>query len=205
MFEEENVVGMEQVEETTTEANVDTTSTDVASDEATKNEETSQAESKETKTPKSFTQEQVNDMMRKRIERERNSTIKSINEKYGAKDESELDELFKKSLSYDVMKERYDNLVSAKAELEKELAFTRNNIEPSKEDDIMAHFKGKEMEFNEETLKAELETHPEWLRVVEKSNKPKTTIKAISPERQISNEKDEANEMAKLFGLEKFI
>jgi len=204
MLENENV-GMEQVEETT-EANVETTATDVASEEATKNEETSQAENNDSQPEKKFTQEQVNEMMRKRIEREKNSIFNKHKEKYGVENEEGLDEMFKKSQSYDAMKERYENILTAKAELEKELAFLRNNIEPSKEDDILAHFKGKEMEFNEESLKAELQTHPEWLRVKEVSDKPKTTIKVLSPERQVThNDTDEAKEMAKLFGLDKFI
>lgn len=204
MLENENV-GMEEVVETT-ETNVETTTTDVASEEATKNEETSQAENNDSQPEKKFTQEQVNEMMRKRIEREKNSIFNKHKEKYGVENEEGLDEMFKKSQSYDAMKERYENILTAKAELEKELAFLRNNIEPSKEEDILAHFKGKEMEFNEESLKAELQTHPEWLRVKEVSDKPKTTIKVLSPERQVAhNDTDEAKEMAKLFGLDKFI
>mgnify|MGYP003296289237 CR=1 FL=1 len=159
-MDENTNVGMEQVENTT-EANVETTTTDVASEEATKNEETSQAENNDSQPEKKFTQEQVNEMMRKRIEREKNSIFNKHKEKYGVENEEGLDEMFKKSQSYDAMKERYENILTAKAELEKELAFLRNNIEPSKEEDILAHFKGKEMEFNEESLKAELQTHPE--------------------------------------------
>lgn len=197
-MENENNVGMDQ------ESNVETTATDVENVDTTENNNQQEEVNVDSKTKK-FTQEQVNDIMRKRIERERNSIIKKFGEKYGASDENGLDDIFKKSLSYDVMKERYDNIVNTNKGLEKELAFLRNNIEPSKEDDIMAHFKGKEMEFNEESLKSELQTHPEWLKVVEKDTTPETTITALSPERQNTPDRNEAEEMAKLFGLKGFI
>lgn len=203
-MENENTnVGMEEVVETT-EANVETTATDVENVESTENDNQQKEENIESK-EKTFTQEQLNDIMRKRIERERNSIIKKFGEKYGANDENELDDIFKKSLSYDVMKERYEEIVNTKKGLERELAFLRNNIEPSKEDDIIAHFKGKEMEFNEETLKSELQTHPEWLKVAKKDTTPETTITALSPDRQDKPDRDEAEEMAKLFGLKGFI
>lgn len=195
----ENEVGMED------NSNVETTATDVenASEETTENENETLVDDKgETKQEKTFTQTELDRIIRERIERERNSTIKKWCDKYGVENEESLDSAFLKSLSYDTMKEEYESIKSAKQELENKLAFIENNIEPTKQDDVMAHFKGKGIEFNDENLKAELSTHPEWLKVKEVSNKPTTTITPISPDREeIKPQKTEKEEMEKLFGM----
>lgn len=201
-MDENTNVGMEQVDNT--ETNVETTATDVENKgvETTENTNETPQDDKGEKKPKTFTQEQLDQIIRERIERERNSTIRKWCDKYGVNDEKGLDDAFLKSLSYDTMKQEYESIKSAKQELEKELAFVRNNIEPTKQEDVMAHFKGKDIVFNEENLKAELSTHPEWLKVKEVSDKPTTTIKAISPDRQdVKPERSEKEEMEKLFGM----
>lgn len=195
MLENENV-GMEQVENT--EANVETTATDVVSDDTTKNDETSQVGGENEKPQETITKARMNEIIRERIERERNSIIK----KYGGDEKSDLDSIFSKALSYETMKEEYDSIIRAKLELETKLAFIENNVEPTKQDDVMAHFKGKGIEFNNETLKQELSTHPEWLKAKETSDKPITTIKEISPSRnEVQPQKNEEDEVASLFGL----
>lgn len=201
-MDENTNVGMDEVVETT-EANVETTATDVENQggETTENTNETPQDDKGEEKPK-FTQKQLDQIIRERIERERNSTIRKWCDKYGVNDEKGLDDAFLKSLSYDTMKQEYESIKSAKQELEKELAFVRNNIEPTKQEDVMAHFKGKDIIFNEENLKAELSTHPEWLKVKEVSDKPTTTIKAISPDRQdVKPERSEKEEMEKLFGM----
>lgn len=201
-MDENTNVGMEEVVETT-ETNVETTATDVENKgvETTENTNETPQDDKGEEKPK-FTQKQLDQIIRERIERERNSTVRKWCEKYGVNDEKGLDDAFLKSLSYDTMKQEYESIKSAKQELEKELAFVRNNIEPTKQEDVMAHFKGKDIVFNEENLKAELSTHPEWLKVKEVSDKPTTTIKAISPDRQdVKPERSEKEEMEKLFGM----
>ena len=142
----------------------------------------------------SFTQDQVNDIVRERLSR--------IYSRYDVQDSNGLDELIGKSQAYSVMKSRYDANKRMIFELQEELAFLKNDIEPSRYDDVRAYFRGKEIEFNHEALANEIVNHPEWKRVIEKSNDRITTIKSISPDRNVSkvspNEKDE---VAKLFGF----
>ena len=185
MEELENAGMVEQTE-------VDTASTDV-NDTTTENNDINN-EKQETKT---FTQEQVNDFVRNRIDRERNSTYK----RYGVKDRDELDSLIVKSQSYDMMREQYDTLKSQNDSLQRDLAFLRQNIEPTRQEDVLAYFKGKDLDFTEENLVEALRTHPEWLRASEVSDKPKYTFKQIGAERSYQEPKDEKKEVAKLFGI----
>lgn len=58
------------------------------------------------------------------------------------------------------------------------------------------------MEFSNDNLKTELQTHPEWLKVAEKSNTPITTIEKLSPERgKVETEESEESQWKKLFGF----
>lgn len=166
-------------------------------------EETPQTESEDTQVSetKSFTQEQVNEFIRQRLERERNS----VYSRYGVKDKTELDNLVGMSQSYQIIKERYAKIQQDLAELTEKLAFAENDTNPERKEDILAYFKGKGLEFNSDTLKQEIATHPEWLKVVEQSDKPISTIQTLSPERGRPIENDEREEVAKLFGLSKII
>lgn len=192
MDEFENAGTMEATANAET-PNVDTASTDV-NDTPTENEDINN----ETTPEKTFTQEQVNEFVRNRIERERNSTYK----RYGVNDRDGLDSLINKSHSYDAMKERYENITKRNSELEQEIAFIRQNIEPSRQDDVMAYFKGKGLEFSENALVEELRTHPEWLRVNEVSDKPTTTIKKLGAQQRTSPEpEDEKKKVFDLFNI----
>ena len=157
------------------ETNVETKQENVA----TAATETQATETKTETTPKTFTQEQVNEIVRERLER----TYKG----YGANSKEELDALFESSKKNG-----------------KELAFLKNNVNPSREGDIDAYFKGKGIDFNGENLAKELSTHPEWLNQA-KAEEERTTIKVLGSDGRTpipqASEKDEA---AKLFGFKKF-
>lgn len=177
---------------------VETASTDV-NDVTTENSDTNTSETESVKT---FTQEQVNEFVRNRIDRERNTTWK----RYGVANRNELDTLVAKSQSYDAMKERYENIQNRIRELEQEIAFTRLNIDPTKQDDVLVHFKGKELEFNENNLMEELRTHPEWLKPMEASDKPTFTFTKIGADRPfIAPKEDEKDIASKLFNLKEII
>jgi hypothetical protein len=148
--------------------------------------------------PKTFTQEQVNKIMRSRIERDRLSFLK----RYGVEDRDGLDSLIGKAQAYDIMKERYEARGTEIAELKEKLAFMTNNINPDREDDIRAYFKGKGLEFNEESLVNELETHPEWRNVVQVDDKPKTTIEVLGVEHRDRNiPETDAEKRRRIFGV----
>ena len=171
-------------------------------EEPTGGQEKSVDEGKPTPTPiekpKTFTQEQVNKIMRSRLERDRLSFLN----RYGVKDRDGLDSLIGKAQSYDIMKERYIASKTKISELEERLAFMSNGINPDREDDIRAYFKGKGLEFNEEALINALETHPEWRKVVESDNKPKTTIEVFGVDHKDRNiPETETEKMNRIFGL----
>ena len=177
--------------------------TQVEEEVATVGNEEKTEPTEETKTSEgNFTQEQVNDIVRARLER---SQARIFN-RYGVKNKTELDELIGKAQSYQVMYERYGLMKDELSNLKQEIAFLKNNINPERKDDIMAYFKGKGIEFSNDNLVNELATHPEWLNPVQVNDKPITTIQTLGNGNDIQEEKpNEADVMAKYFGLSKFI
>lgn len=150
------------------------------------------------KSSKTFTQEQLNKIVRARLDRQ----YKSLYDRYGVSDSNGLDDLITKAHSYDVLKEECERIGLENTDLKTSLAFIRNGINPDREDDIKAHFKGKEIELNEENLIKELETHPEW-RIVEKVDSvPKTTIQTLGVEHRDRNiPETEAEKRQRIFGV----
>lgn len=175
--------------------------TQVEEPKTTTDETTSATEEVETPTEttseeleKTFNQKQVDEIIGNRVKR--------IFKRYGVEDKNGLDELVGKAQSYDIMRERYDALTNENAQLKEKIAFLENNINPERQEDIRAYFKGKDMEFSNDNLKTELQTHPEWLKVAEKSNTPITTIEKLSPERgKVEAEESEESQWKKLFGF----
>lgn len=169
--------------------------------------EESQVEEKEENQPdeeeeqvaeKSFNQKQVDEMIKARLERREKSFLK----RYGVQNLDELDEAIGKSQAYDVMKEKYENIKGENAQLKERLSFLSNGINPDREEDVRAYFKGKEIEFNDENLIKELETHPEWLKVVKEDDTPKTTIKTLGVEhKEVKVEETEAERQKRIFGV----
>ena len=140
-----------------------------------------------------FTQEQVNNIVRERLERERNK----IFARYSVKDRNELDDLVGKSLAYDIIKEENTNLTNQYNDLVRKYAYLENGVNNEKIGDIEAYFKGKELDLNSETLQQELTTHPEW----KKQEKNITTIQKISPDREAKHTETEREKAMKLFGF----
>lgn len=189
-MEDENLVGNE----------VDTTTTDVETP-TTENEGVEVEENTEQEeTPKTFTQEQVNEMVKARLDRDR----KSIYKRYGVEDRKGLDDLIGKAQAYSVMEERYNASLEELNNLRESNLFLKHNINPERYDDVRTYFKGKELDFNEENLTNELPTHNEWITKSGEEVKPKTTIQFMgneSPKEKPSvNERDMAME---LFGLKR--
>lgn len=149
-----------------------------------------------------FTQSQLNDIVRARLDKQQ---LRFFG-RYNVKNRDELDALVGKSQAYDIMKERYTGMNEKNNELTRELAFLRNNVNPTRKDDIMAYFKGKSLDFNEDNLKNEISTHPEWLNPVKVDEKPKTTIATMGSDNSVEKPKiSEKDEMARIFGLSRLI
>lgn len=163
--------------------------------------------------PKTFTQEQVNEMMKKRLERSHNSFF----ERYGVKDLNELDELFAKAkdsedlgakvaqltqekeelnTKFNELTAQNDQLSTQYKDLTKNYAFQANKIDPNKINDIEMYFKGKGLDINAETLGEELKNHQHW-----KINEPPTVVNVGNE--QSGRVTDDGKEMAsKFFGVD---
>jgi len=136
---------------------------------------------------KLYSKAEVQDLMKRRVERSHNAFFK----RYGVENLNGLDELMSKSRTfgddYLSMKELNNNLT-------RENAFLRNNINPDKYDDIIAYFKGNNIEFAEEQLIEALKTHPEWL-------KQTTTIQTMGREFQAQDLPSDRDRASKILGV----
>lgn len=145
-------------------------------------------------TDRTFTRDEVTTILKKRLDRYQ----KSVYSKYGVEDSAGLDSLFEKAKTY-------DDVVKARDEALETVAFMRNNINQDKIDDIRTYFKGKGLQFTEDELKRQLESHPEWIKQSEPViNKPKTTVTPIGSPVSGPVDKSEKEMAKKIFGDDLF-
>lgn len=177
---EENQANMSVTEQTTSNDTLDQTNV-------------SQENNGSNQTPpdRTFTRDEVTQILKKRIDRYSNSMYK----KYGVKDSAELDSLFEKAKGY-------DDISRQNSELSEKIAFLSNNINPDRYDDIRTYFKGKGLTFSEDLLKTHLTNHPEWLN---KSTvaKPTTVIK-VGNESTAKTQSSEKELAKRLYGDDLF-
>lgn len=146
--------------------------------------------------PRTFTQDQVNEIVRDRLKKANDGIYK----KYGVKDDKELEEFASKSKSYDELKNLYDSLAEELKGAKEQIMLSKNNVLEDKQDDVKTYFKGKGLEMSEESLKEALGTHPEWQSQKAKS----TTIVPMGAERTQSRKESEEDAALRLFGFDKF-
>ena len=140
---------------------------------------------------RTFTRDEVTKILKRRIDRYQNSVYK----KYGVNNLDEFNALIEKAKGY-------DDIVKSRDELSETVAFLRNNINPDRYDDIKTYFKGKGLQFTEDALKQQLETHPEWLNKVEEVNhKHVTTVTPIGTEPSAKKGVTEKEMAEKIFGM----
>lgn len=144
---------------------------------------------------KTYTKEQVINMMKKRVARSHSAFFK----RYGVEDLKGLDGLFENSKKYSSMNDEFGKIQLRNSELLRENAFLRNNINPDKYNDIVAYFKGNDLEFSEEELLKALPTHQEWLKQV--SAPQQTTITALGSEAHTVPGEDESVKASRLLGV----
>ena len=142
---------------------------------------------------RTWTKDQIVEMMKKRVARSHNAFFK----RYGVQDLKELDELFENSKKFSSMNDEFGKIQLKNSELMRENAFLRNNINPDKYNDIIAYFKGNNMDFSEEELLKVLPTHNEWL----KQTAPVTTISSLGSEAHTLPKPDESVLAGKLLGV----
>lgn len=175
---------------------VETTATETAETETQGNESTPSGTAKE-EVPPTFTQDQLNDIVRERLRK----ASESIYKKYNVIDEKGLDEMADKAKAYDELKASNDELAKEVKNYKEQAVLSNNSILPDKQDDVRTYFKGKGLEISDEALKSLLQTHPEWLPQTAKS----TTVVPMGGDRMESHEETDEEKALKLFGFDKFV
>lgn len=122
---------------------------------------------------KTFTQSQVDEIAgRTRLET-RDKTFRYIYDRYGVKDEAELDNLIGNAQRYDTLQEQYDNdkrnwsdadkaRNAELCEVKEKVALMESGISKDRYEDARLILKGKGLEVTPENIANELATHPEW-------------------------------------------
>lgn len=106
-------------------------------------------------------------------EKARAEYLAEMLEKYGLKDEAEMDGVFGKGQQYDVLNEDYLNQGNEFIAMKEENALLKSEVVPEKWEDAKLIIKGKGLDLTPETIASELATHPEWRgQVVQGDNAP---------------------------------
>lgn len=133
-----------------------------------------------------FSQDQVNSIVGERLERQKKSFYESL----GVKNEEELNALVASAKSYNDTKNELNSL-------RQEKLFNSQGVKLEKSEDITFYFKGKGLDLNEDNLKKELETHPEW-----KSEKVSITPFGTQPDNKGDDKGEDEKALAsKMFGV----
>lgn len=151
-----------------------------------------------TRTPeiaeKTFTQEQVNEMvgrarkegresalrdLENQLEETRTSTRKEILERYGVDNEEEMDNLFGKGQQYDTISEENSTYGDTIKEKDAEIALLRSKIPSNRHSDVKAILGAKGLEVTPENIEMELATHPEWQPRSETRVEEKQSIRSL--------------------------
>lgn len=127
------------------------------------NIESLEPELPEEETPKMFDQNYVNDLVgRTRIEA-RDKAMRALYEKYGVDTEDELNEIFGRGQSYNILNNDYNDLNTRYGDVMAENALLKSKTDESRWDDIRLILKGKGLDITPENIAMELTTHPEWM------------------------------------------
>lgn len=156
-------------------------------------EEEATATSENTDLPRTFTQEELNAIVKERLDRQSAKFL----ERLGLEDMNGIDELLEHAKGYSEAQELMTRYQLENEGLRQEIAFRDNDVNKDKVDDIRAYFKGKGLELTDENLKEQLATHPEWV-----NQRPRaTTIRQLTPEKNAPKSVDEWQQARKYFGL----
>lgn len=145
-----------------------------------------------------YNKQQIIDMMKRRVQRSHDAFFK----RYGVANLKELDDKFSLAGKYDELNSQFAPIQARNSELIRENAFLRNNINPQRYDDIVAYFKGHDLEFSEEGLLDAVKTHPEWLNPSTVPT-PTTTMKTFGAEQSPARQETEDEKFNRIFGFDK--
>lgn len=117
----------------------------------------------EPEAPKMFDQNYVNELVgRTRIEA-RDKAMRSLYDRYGVDTEDELNEIFGRGQSYNILNNDYNDLNTRYGDVMAENALLKSKTDESRWDDIRLILKGKGLDITPENIAMELTTHPEWM------------------------------------------
>ena len=140
---------------------------------------------------KTFTEQEMNEIVRKRLDRQKNK----LHQQLGVENDDEITALIEKVKKADELQSIVESLQNENTLYKEKLTFIEHNIDVKRYDDVKAYFKGKELSLTPENLKAELKTHPEWLA--------QRSVQTIGGQRQQAPVKDERKAAFELFGIRK--
>lgn len=158
-------------------------------------EPTVEANPEEAPQEKLYNKQQIINMMKRRVER----SHKAFFTRYKVADLDELDAKFALADKYNELNAQFAPIQARNSELVRENAFLRNNVNPDKYSDIVAYFKGNDLEFTEEGLLEALGTHPEWLKP-STVPAPQTTVKSFGIEQVGKRQETEDEKFNRIFG-----
>lgn len=140
---------------------------------------------------KTFTEQEMNEIVRNRLNRQKNQ----LHQQLGVENDEGITALMEKVKKADELESIVESLQNENTLYKEQLTFIEHNIDVKRYDDVKAYFKGKELPLTPENLKAELKTHPEWLA--------QRSVQTIGGQRQQAPVKDERKAAMELFGLRK--
>jgi len=170
---------------------------------------------------KTFTQDDVDKLVGDTRVKTREKTFRYIYDRYGVKNEDELDSLIANAQRYDTQKEMYEsekaNWETEKSdndkrlsEMSEQIALMQSQIDPERYEDAKLILKGKGLEVSLENIESELATHPEWKKEEPVApapapapvpEKPQMRIKALGNEQKPAPELSEEEEAQKIFKM----
>lgn len=112
--------------------------------------------------PKTFTQEQLDEIVGRTRSEARNRAVQELYGKYGVANGEELDDLFGKAQSYQVLQDEFGNVKTQNKDILAENALLKSGIAENRWDDAKAILASKNLEVNYDNIIQELDTHPEW-------------------------------------------
>ena len=154
-------------------------------------EETELEPTTENNDEKTFTEQEMNEIVRNRLNRQKNQ----LHQQLGVENDDEITALIEKVKKADELQSIVESLQNENTLYKEQLTFIEHNIDVKRYDDVKAYFKGKELSLTPENLKAELTTHPEWVA--------QRSVQTIGGQRQQAPVKDERKAAMELFGIRK--
>lgn len=111
---------------------------------------------------KLLTQSQVNELVGRARQEGRQAALKELLERYGVNDENEMNDVFGKGQSYDILNQEFDTQGSAYRSAMSENALLKSHIDDTRWEDVKAILGAKGLDITPENIESLIPSHPEW-------------------------------------------